>query len=268
MKCEGHTEITYHYLDDDNSTSKLINNSKFEDLCELDNEIIELEQAKSKIRLNVPLIVGMFVLDYSKLLMLRFLYDYLLHHIPQTNFCLIQTDTDSLYMSFSEPSLYLAIPKNKRKSFMENYSKWFAVEYCPDHQREFFDAAFANGTFHPCDKCKEWTLYDGKTAGKMHIEWMGSGVVALCSKSYYCFDHNEKNTKISAKGISKKHNDLKVADYKDVLTNQKISTANNRGFRIKGDDMFTYNQTKKGLNYFYAKRIVLSDHITTLPTHL
>jgi hypothetical protein len=50
--------------------------------------------------------------------------------------------------------------------------------------------------------------------------------------------------------------------------NQTKSHGINRGFRVKNDNMFTYVQEKKGLNYLYCKRPVCKDGVTTLPTHL
>ena len=43
-------------------------------------------------------------------------------------------------------------------------------------------------------------------------------------------------------------------------------TVENAGFIREGTDILTYTQRKKGLNYFYAKRIVLDDGVST--THL
>lgn len=259
-------DISYHCVADDHEMSAMINNRRFQDVSDVDDqEIIELVQSKSKIRLDVPVIVGMFVLDYAKLLMLNFYYRFLIKHIPQTNFCLIQTDTDSVYMAFSEESMFLAVPKANREQFMKEYAKWFAVEYCSNHEKKFFKAVFSNKKWQPCDKCVEMTLYDSKTVGKMHQEWVGKGVVALCSKAYWCIGTDKK---YSSKGLSKVHNELSERDYKNVLLHQRLSKANNRGFRMKGDNMFTYQQSRRGLAYLYGKRIVLSDHKSTLPTHL
>ena len=41
------------------------------------------------------------------------------------------------------------------------------------------------------------------------------------------------------------------------------SIQENRGFVYKGNKMMTYCQSKEGLKYFYAKRIVLDDGLST-----
>ncbi len=39
----------------------------------------------------------------------------------------------------------------------------------------------------------------------------------------------------------------------------------NRGFRVIDNHMITYTQEMKGMSYYYDKRIVLSDGVSTLP---
>ena len=45
-------------------------------------------------------------------------------------------------------------------------------------------------------------------------------------------------------------------------------TSTNRGFRTINHGVATYEQTKKGLSYFYPKRIVQSDGIHTVPLNI
>ena len=115
----------------------------------------------------------------------------------------------------------------------------------------------------PC--CQTVKQHDSRTAGKFHLEFKGSGMVALCSKCYYCIGDKDKS---SSKGISKKHNTLTSEEYKNVLFSQGISSGVNKGLRMKNNVMYTYTQNRKGLNYMYGKRIVLPDHVTTRPTLL
>jgi hypothetical protein len=46
-------------------------------------------------------------------------------------------------------------------------------------------------------------------------------------------------------------------NYKDVC--------NNKGFRVIDNYMITYNQEKKGMSYYYYKRIICANGIDTLP---
>ena len=53
------------------------------------------------------------------------------------------------------------------------------------------------------------------------------------------------------------------------VLNQKVNvTSNNRGFRTNNHSVAICEQIKKGLSYFYPKRIVESDGIHTQPLNL
>ena len=92
---------------------------------------------KDRVLLDVPISVGFFVLEYAKLLLLSFYFDFLVEFLPFDKFALIQCDTDSMYFSLSEPSLFLAVAQEKRSKFIQEYENWFAREYC-DKQRVVF----------------------------------------------------------------------------------------------------------------------------------
>jgi hypothetical protein len=252
------------------SVNSFINSKLFHSLDEVGDdqyEVIETETVKPNIKLNTPVTIGFFVLENAKLLLLQFYYDFLLKYVSFDDFCLIESDTDSLYLGLSQASLFMCIRQKMREEFTWEYGKWFAQEYCKDHQTEFFNKKFEGKPWEPKSCCKEVARFDNRTVGKLHVEWSGDGVIALCSKCYFCVDNSSK-PKYSAKGVSKKHNNLTAKDYLEVLFTQKIKEGVNRGFRVKNNRLYTYLQQKKGLNYFYGKRKVCSDHITTYPTDL
>ena len=261
---EKHTSITYHNLEDPLVSAK-INTKQFNHIDEIADNIVEIQCAKSKIKLDVPISVGFFVLEYAKLKLLTFYYDFLLQFLDDEDFCLIECDTDSLYFALSTSNLFLAIKPAKRSIFVKDYDKWFAKEYCELHKHNFFETMWKDEQWvcQPC--CQAVKLYDSRTAGKFHLEFKGRGMVALCSKCYYCIGDKPK---LSSKGISKTHNMLASEDYKSVLFSQGISCGVNKGFRIKNNVMYTYTQNRKGLNYMYGKRVVMDDHVTTRPTML
>ena len=59
-----------------------------------------------------------------------------------------------------------------------------------------------------------------------------------------------------------------MAKYRKVLDEFANVTSTNRGFRSVQHSVATYEQTKKGLSYFYIKRIVAADGIHTRPLSL
>jgi hypothetical protein len=108
--------------------------------------------------------------------------------------------------------------------------------------------------------------FDRRTPGLFKLEFKGEGIISLCSKTYYCF--GEAAAKLSCKGISKRHNTFQKTDFMDVLENQASGRGINVGFRVHNHQVLTYEQTRYGLSYFYAKREVLSDGVSTRPLEI
>ena len=98
--------------------------------------------------------------------------------------------------------------------------------------------------------------------GHFKEEWSGHVIVGSCSKTYYCFGTSDK---FSCKGVNKRCNDIDKDKYLNVLLSKENSEGINKGFRVVGNNMYTYNQVRQGFSYFYPKRKVLEDGVTTLP---
>lgn len=239
---EHHTDISFQQSSE-SMVSQLINNKQFRSLNELNNDIIEFESAKSLIKLDVPVQIGFFVLEYGKLALLSFYYDFMIKYLPFDSFSLIEADTDALYFSLSEENLFLTVPVEKRAEFVLEYEHWFAKEFCDEHKASFFYTMFSGGLWEPKDCCKAIAKHDSRTVGKFHNEWHGKGVIALCSKCYYCFGNNAK---LSSKGISKTHNQLTEKDYMHVVLNQSNISRSKQGFSRKRQQyVYVYTSQKK-----------------------
>ena len=92
---------------------------------------------------------------------------------------------------------------------------------------------------------------------------MGDGFVGLNAKTYYCFnDSDPKLDKWSSKGVNKTFN-LTKEDYKAVLKTKAASKQHNKGFLFKNNVMLTYKMERQGLSYFYCKRKIQSDGLST-----
>ena len=59
-----------------------------------------------------------------------------------------------------------------------------------------------------------------------------------------------------------------MAKYRKVLDEFINITSTSRSFRTVHHSVATYEQAKKGLSYFYPKRIVYADGIHTRPLNL
>ena len=96
-------------------------------------------------------------------------------------------------------------------------------------------------------------------------------MLCLCSKTYCCYDSNSNKYEFSNKSLNKRTLEDcgdGPTKYRKVLKEFINVTSNNRGFRTVHHSVATYEQTKKGLSYFYPKRIVDTDGIHTRPLKL
>ena len=54
--------------------------------------------------------------------------------------------------------------------------------------------------------------------------------------------------------MNKRCNDIDKDKYLNVLLSKESSEGVNKGFRVVGNNMYTYNQVRQGFSYFYPKR--------------
>lgn len=91
-------------------------------------------------------------------------------------------------------------------------------------------------------------------------------MIGLCSKTYVVAKGNE--CKFSSKGLNKNQVSNPWGTYDAVLRNQKVGQGMNRGIRARHNTMFTYTQERGGFSYYYCKRKVLENGISTEPLHI
>ena len=220
--------------------ARTINSYWFRDLEEIDDGVYELKSAKKRIKMNLPIQIGFFVYQYAKLRMLEFYYHCIDHFLDRADYELLEMDTDSLYMALAGDSVEELVKRERKEEFELAKSTWFPRRDTPEN-----------------------AAYDKRTPGLFKVEWSGQGFVGLNSKTYYCW--GEEKDKYSCKGISKKNNTINKDKYLKVLKTGESESGENRGFRILNNKVLTYSQFRLGFSYFYAKRKVLADGITTIP---
>ena len=136
------------------------------------------------------------------------------------------------------------------------------------------DDLTANSTtnFFPRTCCTQHIKHDKREPGLFKEEFRCTEMLCFCSKTYCCYDSNSKKYKLSSKGLNKRRledcGDVPTAKYRKVLDDFVDVTSTNRDCRTVQHIVATYEQTKKGLSYFYPKRIVDSDGIHTRPLNL
>ena len=173
-------------------------------------------------------------------------------------------DTDSAYMALSAPLETIIKPREKM-NFYNNYGQWFPRPYCDQHKSSFLAHKMQDqGEWTREECCNKIYAFDQRTPGLFKDEFVGTGIIALNSKTYFCWSEGD-NCKYSSKGLSKRSNKLSREIFESVLVTGLSHTGLNRGFVKKNNTIYTYSQLRTGLTYFYAKRKVCEDGVSTEP---
>ena len=152
---------------------------------------------------------------------------------------------------------------DRRAHYFRHRSQWLPAERCDEHEDDYVCARIAGRPWTVTESCCFARKAFGKlTRGLFKVEWCGDGFVGLCSKTYYCFGATDK---YSTKGLSKRHNDIDKDTFLAVLKNRRSGGGFNRGFRVRDSSVMTYIQDRAALTYFYGKRKVLADGLSTAP---
>ena len=121
--------------------------------------------------------------------------------LPRNTYENAEMDTDSCYFGISKPTLDECVPLELKRAFYTEISDWFPAESCPKHRNAFVDTKTTGSEWVPHNECcRKFQAYDKRTPGKFKFEFVGDGIVALCSKTYVCFG---AETKLSCKGLQK-----------------------------------------------------------------
>ena len=89
----------------------------FYNLTELPNSYCEVEKTKKKINLDLPIYPGVFILNYTKLRMLEFYYDFLDYYLPREDFYMLEMDTDSNYLGITAENVEDLIKPELKEQF-------------------------------------------------------------------------------------------------------------------------------------------------------
>ena len=272
MKLLGNSSYGYQIMDrsrhtitkylNDEKTHKAINEPLFKRLNTVEKDLYEVELLKSTIEHREPIIVGFFILQYAKLRMLELYYNFFDKFCDVNKFEELEMDTDSLYLALAEENLYDCIQPDKRAAWEK-----MRESDCRDSFK-----ADAKSNFFPRTCCSIHEKHDKREPGLFKEEFRCTEMLCLCSKTYCCYDNKSDKFKFSSKGLNKRvledSGDGPLAKYRRVLDEAINFTSTNRGFRTINHMVATYEQTKKGLSYFYPKRQVQDDGIHTKPLNL
>ena len=229
--------------------SNHVNNPLFKHMVELQDDIFEVTKKKKTCIYDLPIQIGIAVYSYAKLNLISF-WEFINKFLVNDLYQLMECDTDSLYIAFARSSIDECVKPNLKKEWEIEKKRFFSSQ---DESLIEFE-----GKLIPKKQ------YEKRTPGLYKPEFIGTGMICLNSKVYHIF--NDKEQKTSCKGIQQKRNNLTRENFNQILETWQSISFENAGFIRDGVKTKTYKQTKKGLTYFYAKRKVLSDGVST--THL
>ncbi|BFZ20032.1 hypothetical protein BsWGS_23071 [Bradybaena similaris] len=256
---DKHVDVAYV---DGAGTNKLINNPLFKKMVEVGKDVYEVESLRKKVTWDLPSQIGFFVYQYAKLRMLQFYYDFLVEFVDTADFELCEMDTDSLYLALSTSTLEEAVKPDRRTEFYTKYADWFPSVACATHRVDFIETLGATPITKTCPECRKSQMNDKRTPGLFKLEYQGLGMISLCSKTYICFgDYN----KVSTKGLNKNLNKTEPQHFRKVIDTEQSGGGTNTGFRPLEGSVYTYQQYRNALSYFYIKRKVDADKVTTTP---
>lgn len=206
--------------------------------CELLGEdLAEVSENPALVFDDTPKVIGVFIVGYAKLQLLRFAY-MLMDFCDEKDWSPVLCDTDSLCLELSVANgdLDAIIRPDKWEEWLKVRSQFLPSNLEVREQRRH---------------------------GIFKVETLGDAVVALSAKSY-AIRMPGGGVKTAAKGISKRLNDLSYQEYADVLNNSTEKSGVNRGFRrTPQGELYQYRQEKVALSSFYAKRLVADDNVNT-----
>ena len=249
------------YLTDE-KTHNSINNKMFKRLNHITDQLYEVELVKPEIEHREPIIVGFFILQYAKQRMLGLYYNFFIKFCDPDKYEELEMDNDSLYLALSKENLEDVILPEKRAEWNQLRSKDCINNFTANVTDNFFPRTCCN--FHK--------KHGKREPGLFKEEFRCAEMLCLCSKTYCCYDKRTNKYKFSSKRLNKRTleecGDGPMSKYRKVLEESVNVTSTNRGFRTIQHSVATYEQTKKGLSYFYPKRITEQDGIHTKPLHL
>ena len=251
MNKEKHQDVAY--VQGRGAAQIKFNDPRFRKCTSIGSDLFELEMAKNKIVMDLPIQLGYHILQLAKLRMLEFKYDFMDKFCVPNSFEYIEMDTDSAYMALAGKKLEDIIKPDMMTSYKSS------IEGRCD------DAPFTTGDgFFPRSCCSTHKAYDKRTPGLFKVEAEGVAMIALCSKTYILKQADDKY-KFSCKGVNKNALNSPFKTYKEVLDSGIPHSAVNQGFRARNNTIYTYEQGRAGISFFYCKREVLADGIHTKP---
>ncbi|CAG5091485.1 Oidioi.mRNA.OKI2018_I69.PAR.g13071.t1.cds [Oikopleura dioica] len=229
-----------------------------EPLCQENGEytISEVTFDKMKIKDDKPTVMGVAILQNSKLHFLTFVYNFLHKYLKPGSYKLNYCDTDSLAISFTrsrecedsnrslmEATFLPCVREELKDEFLQEWHKWLVLEN---------------------------TTLNEKTPGLLKKEWYTDDGALVCLGNKMYIGYDKKETKRSTKGVPHAV-ELRLTEFLDCLygTEKSNNSFTLRMLRSTSDNIVKRVSIEKILlSNIFVKMRVQSDGITCEPLTL
>ena len=127
----------------------------------VEEEYYEIEKDKQSLRMNLPIQIGYFILQYAKLRMLQFYFDFMLKFVSPENFQYCEMDTDSAYMALAGPTLESMIKPEMLDAYHSGLNDFH-------NGNPYVEADKVHWFPRTC--CSEHAKFDKRTVGLFKLE--------------------------------------------------------------------------------------------------
>ena len=106
------------------AASLMINDRRFRQPDVVVDDVYELEMNKKTVTYALPIHVGFFVLQYTKMRMLQFYYDFINRYLERPLFQYCEMDTDSACLALVVESVDDLVAPDLREHYFRHLSEW------------------------------------------------------------------------------------------------------------------------------------------------
>ncbi len=196
-----------------------VNKPNFRRLEELDQNLYEINTIPDRIRVKLPLVMGLFVLQLAKLIILQFIYDFLKVYFRNECLQLLSHDTDSVYLAISANELKdVLVPDLRETYFRDIRHKWLPTECCSIHKLDYVTCRLKNNVWNKPPCCQKQYKGETRTPGLFKPEFIGARYIGLSPKCYFTSEGDK--VKYSSKGVNKTNN-LTFTDFEEIINRTK-----------------------------------------------
>ena len=165
---DRHRDVSYCT---EKAASLLVNDKRFRQLDIVVDDAYEIELNKKTVKYTLPVHVGFFVLQYAKMRMLQFYYDFIIRYVERPLFEYCEMDTDSAYLALVGESVDDLVTPALREHYFRHRSEWLPSECCDDHRTDYVRCRLANRPWVGDEACcKARRAFDKRTPGRHRVD--------------------------------------------------------------------------------------------------